>query len=436
MADQVSYQETRAPSSATAADFERFSLTDPAVYDEPWAFYGWLRDEHPIWHDTQTDLHAVSRHADVVEASRDAEHFSSAQGVRPISLVPLSIVSMDDPEHTRQRRILSKGLTPRQVRTMTDHVRELTNEVIDEVEASGEIDFVSDLAAHVPLIVISELLGLDPAVRGSLFEWSEAMIAGEAAGPDDIAMIERAGVAFGQYTDLVSDVLDQRRQDPKDDMLSILAAAYDAGDLTYADEIKASYEGAHEAAGRPVNDLSNDELLMFCVLLMVAGNETTRNAIAGGLRAFSQFPSERDKLVADPTMIDLAVEEILRWTSPVLNFTRTVTSTINLGGTELHQGDRVLLLYQAANRDPRVFEDPETFRIDRDPNPHVAFGFGPHFCMGANLARMEIKVVFEELFRRLPDIAVVDPDRLPDRTPSAFVAGLLHMPARFTPAAG
>ena len=412
-------------------DFAQADLTDPSLYDDPWEFYAWLRDHHPVWHDERTGMYAVSRHADVVEVSRDAASFSSAKGVRPVNLVPLSIVSMDDPEHTRQRRILSRGLTPRQVRTMTDHVRELTNSVIDEVAATGEIDFVSDLAAHVPLIVISELLGLDPAIRGSLYEWSEGMIAGEAATDEDVAAIERAGLAFGEYTALVSKVLDERREDPRDDMLSILAQAYDAGELTYDDEIRGNYD----TTDRVVNDLSNDELLMFCVLLMVAGNESTRNAIAGGLRAFSQFPDQRDKLLADPSLIDSAVEEILRWTTPVLNFTRTVTGPVTLAGTELSEGDQVLLLYQSANRDDRVFDAPEEFRIDRDPNPHVAFGFGPHFCMGANLARMEIKVVFEELFRRLPDIAVVDPDRLPDRVPSAFVAGLKHMPARFTPVA-
>ena len=410
-------------------DFEQADLTDPALYDDPWAFYAWLRDQQPVWHDERSGMYAVSRHADVVEVSRDAEHYSSAKGVRPVNLVPLSIVSMDDPEHTRQRRILSRGLTPRQVRTMTDHVRELTNSVIDDVAATGEIDFVSDLAAHVPLIVISELLGLDPAIRGSLYDWSEGMIAGEAASDDDVATIERAGLAFGEYTTLVSKVLDERREDPRDDMLSILAQAYDAGELSYDEEIRGNYE----TTDRVVNDLSNDELLMFCVLLMVAGNETTRNAIAGGLRAFSRFPDQRDRLLADPSLIDSAVEEILRWTTPVLNFTRTVTGPVTLAGTELGEGDQVLLLYQSANRDDRVFDAPEEFRIDRDPNPHVAFGFGPHFCMGANLARMEIKVVFEELFRRLPDIAVVDPERLPDRVPSAFVAGLKHLPARFTP---
>jgi cytochrome P450 family 142 subfamily A polypeptide 1 len=155
--------------------------------------------------------------------------------------------------------------------------------------------------------------------------------------------------------------------------------------------------------------------------------------LAGGLRAFSLFPEERAKLVADPTLIDSAVEEIIRWTSPVLNFVRTVTAPITLGGVDLVPGDRVLMLYQSANRDEAVFDDPDRLRIDRAPNPHVAFGFGPHFCLGASLARMEVKVVFEELFRRLPDIALVDPDALPERHASSFVAAVKTMPARFTP---
>jgi len=411
--------------------FETTDLTDAAVYDDPWAFYAWLRDHHPVWFDERSGLYAISRHADVTEVSRDVEHFSAAQGVRPVSPVPLSIVSMDDPEHARQRRLLSRGFTPRQVRSMTEHVRELTNSVIDDVQGSGEIDFVSDLAMHVPLIVISELLGLDPGIRRTLYEWSDAMIGGEGCdSADDPAMV-RATEAFVEYTTLISEVIEQRRADPRDDLISILTSAYDDGSLSYDADHKANYDRESGLA----SDLSNDELLMFCVLLMVAGNETTRNAIAGGMRAFTQFPSERDKLLADPTLIDAAVEEIVRFTSPVLNFTRTCVSPVTLSGVDLVPGDRVLLLYQCANRDAAVFDQPDVFRIDRDPNPHLAFGFGPHYCMGANLARMEIKVVFEELFRRLPDIAVVDPDALPDRSPSAFVAGIHHLPARFTPVA-
>ena len=408
--------------------FESVDLTAPSLYDDPWAFYAWLRSEHPVWFDQRSGLHAVSRHADVMTASRDTDYFSSAEGVRPVNLVPLSIVSMDDPEHSRKRRLLSKGFTPRQVRSMTDHVRELTNQVIDEVEGSGEIDFVADLAMHVPLIVIAELLGLDPGIRHTLYEWSDAMIGGEAAGVHGGEAGEKAAVAFGEYTALLSHVVEERRVNPADDFISILTAAYDSGELSYDDATLGRYDSAE------VSELTNDELLMFCVLLMVAGNETTRNAIAGGLRSFSQFPSERDRLVADPSLIDGAVEEILRWTSPVLNFVRTVVAPVTLGGVDLAVGDRVLLLYQSANRDEAVFTDPDVFRIDRAPNPHVAFGFGSHFCMGANLARMEIKVVFEELFRRLPDIAVVDPHGPVDRSPSAFVAGIHRMPARFTPA--
>ena len=415
---------------SASAPFEETDLTDPTLYDDPWAFYAWLREHHPVWFDPRSNLYAVSRHDDVVAASRDTTHFSSAHGVRPVSLVPLSIVSMDDPEHTRQRRLLSKGFTPRQVRTMTDHVRELTNEVIDEVQSSGRIDFVADLAMHVPLIVISELLGLDPSIRRTLYDWSDAMIGGEAAGLDGGPAMERAAVAFAEYTGLLAGLIDERRTEPRDDLLSILTAAYDRGELSYDDDTKARYDS------EDVSELTNDELLMFCVLLMVAGNETTRNAIAGGLRAFSQFPDQRDLLVARPELIDGAVEEILRWTSPVLNFTRTVVAPVTLGGVELSEGDQVLLLYPSANRDERVFDAADQFRIERDPNPHVAFGFGSHYCMGANLARMEIKVVFEELFRRLPDIAADDPHGPLDRSPSAFVAGIHRMPATFTPACG
>jgi cytochrome P450 family 142 subfamily A polypeptide 1 len=415
---------------ANPSTFESASLTDPALYDDPWAFYRWLRTEHPVWFDATSGLYAVSRYEDLLEVSRNTEHFSAAQGVRPINMVPLSIISMDDPEHTRQRRLLARGFTPRQVRAMTEHVRELTNSVIDDVETSGEIDFVADLAMHVPLMVISELMGLDPAIRRQLYQWSEALIGGEGVHDPDAPEVAEAAVAFLEYTTLVTEQIEQRRAEPRDDLLTILTAAFDEGELSYDADLKAQYTTP------TASPLTNDELLMFCVLLMVAGNETTRNAIAGGLRGFSLFPSERERLLRDPGLIDLAVEEIIRWTTPVLNFVRTVTSPITLGGVDLVPGDRVMLLYQSANRDEAVFEDPDTFRIDRDPNPHVAFGFGSHYCLGANLARMEVKVVFEELFRRLPDIEVTDPTAPLDRNPSAFVAALRTLPARFTPVGG
>src|SRR4029077_228925 len=189
------------------AEFESTSLTDPALYDDPWAFYTWLRDEHPVWFDGHSGLHAVSRHADVIAVSRDAEHFSTAQGVRPVSTVPLSLLTMDDPEHARQRRLLARGFTPKQVRTLTEHVRDVTNEVIDAVAASGEIDFVADLAMHVPMIVITELIGLDPALRQTLYEWSELLVAGEGALATGGEVLERATNAFVAYTSLVSELV-------------------------------------------------------------------------------------------------------------------------------------------------------------------------------------------------------------------------------------
>jgi cytochrome P450 len=179
-------------------------------------------------------------------------------------------------------------------------------------------------------------------------------------------------------------------------------------------------------------DLSDDELLMFLTLLVVAGNETTRNAISGGLLAFSRFPAERDKLLADPGLIDLAIDEIVRYVSPVLSFHRTVTEPHRYGGVDLVPGDRILMLYQSANRDDSVFDDPDTFRIDRSPNPHLGFGIGTHYCLGANLAKAELRIVFEELFRRLPDIRVPE-GGAPQRGDSSLVLSLAHLPAVFTP---
>jgi cholest-4-en-3-one 26-monooxygenase len=387
-------------------------LNDPRLYDDPWDFYRWLRTEEPVWFDANSGLYAISRHEDVVEVSRDHARYSAAAGVRPLVPVPMSIISMDEPEHTRQRRLVSRGFTPRRVRDLTDHIRALSNEILDEVQARGRIDFVEDFAMHVPLIVIAELMGLDPGTRDRLYKWSDAMMAGDGHTDPDDPVLLRATEAFVEYADVCTQLIAERRVAPRDDIISVLAKAFEDGEI---------------------DELTNDELLMFLVLLIVAGNETTRNAISGGLRGFSRYPDEKQKLLADPSLIDLAVEEIVRWTSPVISFVRTVTDDHTLRGTDLRAGDRVLLLYQSANRDETVFDEPEVFRIDRDPNPHVGFGFGPHYCLGANLARLELKVVFQELFRRLPDIRVPNPDDRLDRGDSALVLAIQHLPAVFTP---
>ncbi|MBA2281841.1 MAG: cytochrome P450 [Actinomycetota bacterium] len=400
-------------------------ILDPRLYDDPWETYRWLRNEAPVWWDAKNELWVLSKHEDVSHVSRHAPRYSAAQGVRPVIAAPMSIITMDDPEHTRQRRLVNKGFTPRRVRELADHIRELSNDIIDGIAESGECDFVEDIARHVPLIVIAEMMGLDPGDRDRLYQWSEAMMAGDGHVEADSPELHAAAVAFGEFATVAFERIAARRAEPSDDdIIGILTHAFDEGELAHASEIERL---------PALDELTDDDLLLFLVLLTVAGNETTRNALSGGLLAFSLFPDQRDKLIANPDLIDLAVDEIVRYVSPVLTFCRTVTETHEYKGHTFEAGQKVLMLYQSANRDEDVFDGPDDFRIDRDPNPHLGFGIGTHYCLGANLARAEIKVVFEELFGRLSDIRVPDGATL-QRGDSSLVLALQHLPAVFTPA--
>jgi cholest-4-en-3-one 26-monooxygenase len=407
-------------------------ILDPRLYDDPWEAYRWLRHNAPIWWDARNELYVVSRHEDVSHISRHQELYSAAQGVRPKVLAPMSIISMDDPEHTRQRRLVSKGLTPRMVRQLSDHIRDLSNQIIDEISAKGACDFVGDIAIHVPLIVIAELMGLDPDQRQDLYRWSDAMMAGDGHIDADDPVLQRAAEAGGEFAAMCVELIERRRADGStDDIIGILTQAYDEGALARPGG-HAAPAGAHDVDAVADDRMTSDELIMFLILLVVAGNETTRNALAGGLVAFTRFPGQRRKLLEQPELIDLAVEEIVRYVSPVISFMRTVTEDHTYRGVDFVAGDRVFLLYQSANRDEGVFEAPDELRVDRDPNPHLGFGIGTHYCLGANLARAEIRVVFEELFRRLRDIRAVDPDTL-ERGDSTLVLALNRLPAVFTP---
>jgi cytochrome P450 len=403
-------------------------VLDPRFYDDPWEAYRWLRHHSPIHLDEKNGLWVLSKHEDVSHVSRHQELYSAAEGVRPRVQAPMSIISMDDPEHTRQRRIVSRGFTPAKVRALTDHIRDLSNQIIDEVAQRGQMDFVADFAIHVPLIVIAEMMGLDPDQRHRLYKWSDAMMAGDSAAdaPDDPLMLA-AAEAFGEYATLCLELIEERRAAPgaKDDIISTLTRAFDEGELTRDDR-----GGATEASAG--GELTDDELIMFLVLIVVAGNETTRNALTGGLMAFSEFPEQKQRVIDDPSLWDTAVDEIIRYVSPVLSFSRTVTQAHTYKGVDLAAGDKVFLLYQSANRDEDVFEAPDELRVDRDPNPHLAFGIGTHYCMGANLARAEVRVVFEELFERLTDIRVPD-GTTRQRGHSSLVLSLEHLPAVFTP---
>ncbi len=417
------------------AGMRSIDFCDSATYDDPWDTYRWLREEAPMYRDEANGIWVVSRYADVVNISRETERYCSKQGVRPKGASDLSLLAMDDPEHTRIRRLVNKGFTPRQVRAIMPHIRELSVATVEEIAARGEIDFVADFAIHVPLIVIAELLGLDPETRLDLYRWSDQMMAGDGRTEPDDPVLHQAAVAFGEYATVLTELIADRRENPTDDLISVLTHAHDDGAL----EELADTSGDAGVDVRGEDQLEDHELLLFLVTLLVAGNETTRNAISGGLLALSRFPEERSRLVEridDEAFVDLAVDELIRHVSPVLGFTRTVTEDHVYQGDGFSQqlgvGDKLLLLYQSANRDERVFDEPESLRLDRDPNPHVAFGIGTHFCLGANLARLEVKLVFEELLKRLPDIRV--PDGLePTRAASSLVLALETLPAVFTP---
>jgi cytochrome P450 family 142 subfamily A polypeptide 1 len=394
---------------------------DPAFYDDPWETYRWLRGHAPMYRDEVNDLWVVSRYQDVFDISRAPDLYCSSRGVRPKLDVPLSLISVDDPEHTRQRRLINRGFTPRRVRELMPHIRELSEQLIDEIQDRGEIDFVEDMAIHVPIIVIAELLGLDPETRMKMYRWSDAMMAGDGHTEADDPVLARAGEAFIEYGTMCAALIAERRRSPTDDLISVLTQKFDEGELGGADD--------------PDEPMGDDELNLFLAVLLIAGNETTRNAITGGLLALSRFPDEHERLVEhldDDHFVDLAVDELIRWVSPVMNFTRTVTRDHEYRGVQLHDGDRILMLYQSANRDESVFERPDDIILDREPNPHLAFGIGTHYCLGANLARLEVKTVFQSLLRRLPDIHVPEGAHR-TRGASTLVIALKHLPAVFTP---
>ncbi len=426
-------------------DFATTDFTDPRVFDDPSELFAWLRAQETLHFDAANGLYIAARHEDVFTLSRDEETYCSKFGVRPAVAGDMSIITLDGEEHVRQRRLINKGFTPRRVRELIPHVRQLTNEIVDEMEAKAaaegsEVDFVSDFAIHIPLIIICELMGLDPEQRLSMYGWSDAMMAGDGHVEPDSPQLHAAANAFGEFCVLALDLIAKRRENPEDDLVSILTQAFDGGELERQTE-KAQYVGVDEefkAQMQAEERLQDDELLAFLTVLMVAGNETTRNAITGGLLALSRFPEQKQLMLDnlhDEEFMATAVDELVRYVTPVLGFVRTVTVDHTYRGTELKQGDRVLMLYGSANRDETVFESPDELDLRRSPNPHLAFGIGPHFCLGANLARMEITTVFQELLTRLPDITVPS-DGLPSRGDSTLVLALNHLPASFTPGSG
>jgi methyl-branched lipid omega-hydroxylase len=365
---------------------------------------------------TGPGYYALVRHADVVEASRHADVFSSARGATGIADLPVefneyfgSMINMDDPRHARLRRIVSRAFTPRMIARFEDDVRRAATEVVDDLLAAGPGDFVPKVAARLPLKFICDMMGIPDEHYDMVLANSNMILAGfdpefVSENPDQVVMdLLGAGQALA---DLVTTLGAERTEKPTGDLISALVTANVDGE-----------------------QLTSAELASFFVLLVVAGNETTRNALSHALMLFTEYPEQRGLLLADlDGRIGGAVEEIVRYASPVLFMRRTVTRDYTMNGQDYHEGDKAVLFYYSANRDEAVFRDPERFDITRIPNPHVGFGAaGPHFCLGAHLARRELTVMLRELFTRVPNITAGEPDRLL----SSFINGIKRLPCQF-----
>jgi len=317
----------------------------------------------------------------------------------------LMMLNMDPPNHTKLRGLINKGFTPRMVARLEPQVREVTAKIIDAVAARGECDFVTDIAAELRLQVIAEMMGIPQADRHKVFEWSNQLIGFD--DPEFNTNEERAKLISMEIYMYANELAAMRKDKSGDDLVSVLMNA--------------------EVDGHKLTELEFD---LFFLLLAVAGNETTRNLISGGMLALFEHPEQWRKLCDTPELVPTGIEELLRWVSPVMHFRRTAMRDTELRGQHIREGDKVVVYYVSANRDEDIFRDPFRFDVSRSPNEHIAFGIGEHYCLGSSLARLEIRLMFEEIVRRLPDITLAGQ---PARLRSNFINGIKRMPVRFTP---
>ncbi|MEV5897242.1 cytochrome P450 [Nonomuraea fuscirosea] len=389
----------------------RIDLVDRDLYASsgpPHDQLAWLRANSPVhWHEGEPGFWAVTRYDDVVHVSRHSDLFSSHRKLAlfddmeedQIALQRLMMLNQDPPEHTRRRALVNRGFTPRTIGALEQHIRDICDDLLDKV--TGEIDFVTEVAAPLPLYVICELLGAPVADRDKLFNWSNRMIG--AQDPDYAANPEEGSGAAMEVYAYANQLAAQRKANPKNDIVTKLLQPNENGET-----------------------LGEDEFDLFILLLVVAGNETTRNAASGGMLALFEHPDQWDRLLADPTLAKTAADEIVRWVSPVNLFRRTSTADQVLGGQEIKENDKVVVFYASANRDASVFPDGETFDIGRDPNPHIGFGGGgAHFCLGNHLAKLELRILFEQLARRRPRLRQMGEAR---RLRSNFINGIKELP--------
>jgi cytochrome P450 family 142 subfamily A polypeptide 1 len=376
--------------------------------DDPHRGLTWLREHDPVYWEPAGEIWGVAKYADVREVSKHPEIYSSAGGFRPeVSGFPM-MIEMDDPAHWRRRKLLNRGFTPRRVQDQRARIEQVSHAILDRVCEAGEAEFVFDVAAWLPLIVIGDMIGARPEMYPDLLRWSDDMLRGQGQF-DDPEAFERMATAATRYGEYFSGVLADRRSCPRDDLLSVLAQAEIDGDR-----------------------LDDESMYYESLLLLIGGDETTRHVITGGLYQLLAHRENWERLRADRSLLPGAVEEMLRWVSPIRTMNRTVTRDTTLRGRRLFEGQKVLLLYPSANRDEEVFADPFRFDITRSPNDHLAFGLGTHFCLGNSLARLELTVLFDVLLDRLPDLELTVAEE-PALRPANFVSGYESLKVSFTP---
>ncbi len=389
------------------------ALTDGAFYAaDPYPAFAWMREHAPAFYDEAAGVWGVTRHADVKAIGKDPDTYSNAGGIRPDNGPLPMMIDTDAPEHVRRRRLVGEGFTPRQLRAAMPGIAAVCDDLIDRVCERGSADFVRDLAAPLPMIVIGDMLGVAPEDRDDLLRWSDDMLA--SLGSPDPAAADRAMVAAAEYATYVTAVVEERRRTGRaDDLIGVLAHAEVDGDR-----------------------LDDESILYESLLILIGGDETTRHVLSGGFFELLCHPDQLAAVRDDRSLLPGAVEEMLRWVSPIKNMARTLTRDVELHGEGLRAGEKLLLLYPAANRDPDAFVDPDIFDVRRHPNDHVAFGFGAHFCLGNRLARLELATMVGRVLDRLGDLALADGLDDRNRPPSRaanFVSGYETMPVVFTP---
>ena len=391
-------------------------LLSPAsfAHGQPHEQFDWLRDNDPVhWHDEPDDgagFWALTRYADVKAVGRDAATFSSEPTIMIPDQVDLAfgdhhmMITTDPPLHSAYRKLASPDFIPRAARALKPRIGELATKIVDSVAARGECDLVEDMAGLMPSYVIAEMLGIPHEDGVALYKLTEAIHAAPESQPPGAGM-----TAVINMFNYARGVFDEKKANPGDDLSSRLING--------------------EIDGQPMDEV---DFNLFFLLLIDAGGDTTRNLVAGGMQALFEHPDQRERLEGDlDALLPSAIEEMLRWVSPVIYMRRLVMADTELGGREIKEGDKVVMYYGAANRDPDAFDDPHRFDVGRHPNDHVAFGGGgPHFCLGAHIGRLEIQAMFREILTRLPDM---QPTSDAEWLPSSFISGPKHLPVKFSP---